>query len=90
MSLCIGSFSPERSALDTLQISCSTGKHMKLYSLPTGARTNHLLHSQVVCTLGVILSGERALHHVVIIEEDDSNPMYNDFNGFSDVIFALE
>ena len=59
---------------------------MKLYSLPP----NDPLHSQVVCTLGVILSGVRALHHVVMIEEDDSNPSYNDINACSDVIFACD
>ena len=59
---------------------------MKLYSLPP----NDSLHSQVVCTLGVILSGVRALHHVVMIEEDDSNPSYKDINAFSDVIFACD
>ena len=86
MSVCIGSFVPERSALDALQVSYSHGKHMKLYSLPP----NDVLHSQVICTLGVILTGIRALHHVVMIEEDDSNPVYNDINGFADVIFACD
>lgn len=57
---------------------------MKLYSLPP----NDVLHSQVVCTLGVILSGVRSLHHIVLIEADNSFPVYNDFNAFSDVVFA--
>jgi hypothetical protein len=59
---------------------------MKLYSLPPG----DLLHSQVDCTLGIILSGKRALHHIVLIQEDDLNPIYNDFQCFTDVIFACD
>ena len=83
MSLSIGSFSPDRSAMDTLP-PCSSGKHLQLFSLPPGDP----LHARVLCTLGVILSGPRNLHHVVILEEDDSCPVYNDFKAFSDVVFA--
>lgn len=59
---------------------------MQLYYLPPGDP----LHSRVLCTLGVILSGQRALHNVVILEEDDSYAVYNDFKGCSDVIFACD
>ena len=87
MNVCIGSFSPQRSALDALHISYpAAGMHMKLYCLPP----NDVLHSQVVCTLGVILSGVRSLHHIVLIEADNSFPVYNDINEFSDRIFSCE